>query len=71
MPQGRNRNDLWLQLTVREPSSPPVVKQPSLIDVRYQETSDLRYETVTVLPSRIALHVTGRDEPPEQVAGGG
>ena len=39
--------------------------------VRYEETSDLRYETVTILPNRAVLPVTIRDEPPEQVAGVG
>jgi hypothetical protein len=72
VPQGRNRNDLWLQLTVQEPTPPPTKpRQIEVHRVRYEETSDLRYETVTILPNRATLPVTIRDEPPEQVAGDG
>jgi hypothetical protein len=57
LPQGKNPKDLWLQLTVSEPIPPPA-KRPRKIDVLYQETSDILYEEVFILPNRISIAVS-------------
>lgn len=57
VPQGKNPKDLWLQLTVREPIPPPT-KRLKQIEVRYEETSDVFYEKVIILPNRISIAVS-------------
>jgi hypothetical protein len=55
VPQGKDPKDLWLQLVVRKPT-PPAANQRQIV-VRYDETSDIAYKTVTIFPNRAAIPV--------------
>jgi hypothetical protein len=66
VPQSRDPRDLWLQLTVREPATPPGFKASQRVEVGYEESSDVTYDRVTILPNRVAAPATapGGDGPP-------
>ena len=55
VPQGKDPKDLWLELVVRKPT-PPAANQRQIV-VRYEETSDIAYKTVTIFPNRAAIPV--------------
>jgi hypothetical protein len=49
-PQGINPKDLLLDKIVRAPSG-PVAQVITDVDVRYEQVTDIEYDTVTILPS--------------------
>lgn len=55
-PQGSNPKDLLLERIVTEPEGyqPPVVRG---IEVHFEEITDERYDTVTIMPDGLTLEV--------------
>ena len=69
VPQGKDPKDLWLELVVRKPT-PPAANQRQIV-VRYEETSDIAYKTVTIFPNRAAIPVTVPENPSPAGTGNG
>ena len=55
-PQGINPRDLLLEKTVTPPSG-PIAQVITPVEVRYEEQTDVKYDTVTILPDGVTLQV--------------
>jgi hypothetical protein len=55
-PQGINLRDLLLEKVVREPSG-PVAQVITPLEARYEEETEVEYDTVTILPDGVSVPV--------------